>query len=280
MDIVDGSLEILGLSEIKVAMTDPAGRMISSDFTTVPGGWHDRIDKNLDGKVDERLMNLTPMLGEHLLVYTNKFPGQAPGTFSASWDDQINELFFFRNYPTPAAGDSIVFHYVNENISSVFPRSGEKSLDRTPQVSWPGLLTPATFAPYHFELDDNYDFSSPLISDQTVPDAFYEIQSELTQGAVYYWRLRQSSGVGWTEFSFPFALYIEESCCLVPGDASGDGNFNIADITFLIARIFAGGPAPDCLAQGDANASGNINISDVTFLIARIFADGSAPVCP
>ncbi|MCH7879843.1 MAG: hypothetical protein IH914_11085 [candidate division Zixibacteria bacterium] len=30
----------------------------------------------------------------------------------------------------------------------------------------------------------------------------------------------------------------------VCGDANGDGAVNIADVTFLIARIFAGGPPP------------------------------------
>lgn len=68
-------------------------------------------------------------------------------------------------------------------------------------------------------------------------------------------------------------------CCDTPGDANNSGAVNIADVTFLIARIFAGGPAPPCLQEGDANGSGSVNIADVTFLIARIFAGGPPPVC-
>jgi len=63
----------------------------------------------------------------------------------------------------------------------------------------------------------------------------------------------------------------------VTGDASNDGKFNIADVTFLIAQIFSGGPAPPIPAAADPNADCKVNIADVTFLIARIFAGGAAP---
>lgn len=68
-------------------------------------------------------------------------------------------------------------------------------------------------------------------------------------------------------------------CCRTPGDADFNGATNIADVTFLIARIFAGGPGPACQEQADANGDDKVNISDVTFLIARIFAGGPTPAC-
>ena len=68
-------------------------------------------------------------------------------------------------------------------------------------------------------------------------------------------------------------------CCNLTGDANNSGSFNIADVTFLIARIFAGGAASPCCEEGDANGSGGVDISDITFLIARIFAGGPAPIC-
>lgn len=62
------------------------------------------------------------------------------------------------------------------------------------------------------------------------------------------------------------------------GDADGSGKVNIADITFLISRIFAFGDAPPYdVRLGDANCSGSVNIADITFLIALIFASGPAP---
>ncbi len=71
-----------------------------------------------------------------------------------------------------------------------------------------------------------------------------------------------------------------QSCCLIGGDANTDGSFNIADVTFGIARIFSGGPAPVCPEESDANADNTFNIADVTFGIARIFSGGPAPMCP
>lgn len=69
------------------------------------------------------------------------------------------------------------------------------------------------------------------------------------------------------------------SCCLVAGDANHDSSVNIADVTFLIALIFAGGQSPECNDEADANSDDRTNIADVTFLISRIFAAGSSPAC-
>lgn len=69
------------------------------------------------------------------------------------------------------------------------------------------------------------------------------------------------------------------SCCNIPGDADHSGSVNIGDVTFLIARIFGGGPAPECQDEGDADGSNSITIGDVTHLIAYIFCEGPAPVC-
>lgn len=69
------------------------------------------------------------------------------------------------------------------------------------------------------------------------------------------------------------------SCCDTPGDADRSGRVNIADVTFMISRIFSGGPAPCCMDESDSNGDNRTNISDVTFMISRIFAKGAAPVC-
>jgi len=68
-------------------------------------------------------------------------------------------------------------------------------------------------------------------------------------------------------------------CCTVAGDFTGDDQFNIADVTFGIARIFSGGPPAPCQDAGDSNGDNAFNIADVTYGIARIFSGGPAPVC-
>lgn len=68
-------------------------------------------------------------------------------------------------------------------------------------------------------------------------------------------------------------------CCETAGDADNSGGVSIGDVTYLIAHIFSGGPAPDCQDEGDADGSNSISIADVTYLIALIFSGGPAPVC-
>lgn len=70
-----------------------------------------------------------------------------------------------------------------------------------------------------------------------------------------------------------------QGCCDTPGDADNTGSVTIADVTYLIARIFSGGSAPVCQDEGDADGNNSISIADVTYLIARIFSAGPAPVC-
>lgn len=68
-------------------------------------------------------------------------------------------------------------------------------------------------------------------------------------------------------------------CNFLVGDADGSGQWDIDDVVYLIAFIFAGGPAPTPypLASGDANCDCMIDIDDVVYLIAFIFTGGPAP---
>jgi hypothetical protein len=75
-------------------------------------------------------------------------------------------------------------------------------------------------------------------------------------------------------------ITISGGCCDNPGDADHNGSVTIGDATFLISRIFSGGPAPFCPNEGDCDGSNTISIADVTHLIAFVFAGGSKPICP
>ncbi len=76
-----------------------------------------------------------------------------------------------------------------------------------------------------------------------------------------------------------FVPTLSGNCCIVAGDANDDGSYNIADITFLVARVFTGGASPPCAQSADANGDGETNIADVTYGIARIFSNGPEPIC-
>jgi hypothetical protein len=65
------------------------------------------------------------------------------------------------------------------------------------------------------------------------------------------------------------------------GDVSNDNKLNLADITRLIAWVYAGGeapfPSPDL---GDVNCNGKIGLSDITWLISHVYLGGPPPVKP
>lgn len=60
------------------------------------------------------------------------------------------------------------------------------------------------------------------------------------------------------------------TCCVVPGDANNNGTFNLLDVTFLINKLFKGGPTPACLSQADANGNNVVNLLDVTYMINKL----------
>ncbi len=69
-------------------------------------------------------------------------------------------------------------------------------------------------------------------------------------------------------------------CCEEPGDADSNGSVNIADVSFVIAWLFAAGPSPTCCAEADANGDESLNIADITFVISWLFAGGADLTCP
>jgi len=79
-----------------------------------------------------------------------------------------------------------------------------------------------------------------------------------------------------------------ETVTLTISKSSGDADvtvgtsnatINILDITYLIAYLYKGGPAPvpyECV--GDVNGNSAVNILDITYLIAYLYKGGPAPV--
>ncbi|MFQ5608464.1 MAG: hypothetical protein ACE5GA_10995, partial [Candidatus Zixiibacteriota bacterium] len=68
----------------------------------------------------------------------------------------------------------------------------------------------------------------------------------------------------------------------VCGDADSDASsrVNIAEVSFMIGRLFAGGPASLPFGASDPNCDGKANIADVNYVIAWLFQAGPAPCCP
>jgi hypothetical protein len=67
------------------------------------------------------------------------------------------------------------------------------------------------------------------------------------------------------------------------GDCNSDGEVDLADVVYLIADLFKGGPPPDPTCRGDGNCSGYRDVGDVVVLLNYLFKYGQAPCfecCP
>lgn len=71
-------------------------------------------------------------------------------------------------------------------------------------------------------------------------------------------------------------------CCLENrGNIDGDPNdlCNILDLSFLINRLFRGGPYPVCPSEADLNGDGiSGSVFDLNYLVSKIFRGGPEPV--
>lgn len=71
--------------------------------------------------------------------------------------------------------------------------------------------------------------------------------------------------------------YVQYNCLAKPGDANGDNQVLLSDITTLIDFLFKGQPALGLICRGDANKDGAILLSDIVYLINYLFKSGPAP---
>ena len=64
------------------------------------------------------------------------------------------------------------------------------------------------------------------------------------------------------------------------GDINNSGGtVDVADLTFLVDYLFAGGPAPVFAESADLDSSGGVDVADLTFMVDYLFAGGPAPQC-
>lgn len=75
-------------------------------------------------------------------------------------------------------------------------------------------------------------------------------------------------------------LLIPDSAPFMCGDLDDNGLINVLDITYLIAYLYQGGPAPEPWESADVNSTGTLNILDITYLLAYLYMGGGEPICP
>lgn len=75
---------------------------------------------------------------------------------------------------------------------------------------------------------------------------------------------------------------IADCCAGIRGNINGDEEeeITVSDVTYLIAYVFRGGPAPLCGTEANVNGDTEeaINVSDLTYLIAYLWRGGPEPI--
>ncbi len=102
----------------------------------------------------------------------------------------------------------------------------------------------------------------------------------LFYGFLYDTTIQTYSVSGEFNDSTPFT---EEGECVYIGHRSGDlnmdGNVNVADLTYFVQFLFAGGPPPVVMELADVDASGgDPNVADLTYLVNYLFGNGNPPM--
>ncbi|MBU8932994.1 MAG: VCBS repeat-containing protein [candidate division Zixibacteria bacterium] len=298
-EILEDEMVITGYDEVTLTLINPLGYELSLDFQTLAGGDAWQVDVDQDGTLDEQLVDYNLMLGEYE-IYIDLEPGADPGgDILVSGGIRINgsqQMNIFNNYNDDMVKKAtklesnepwFTFYYTVEEVSSMIPPNGQAINTNLPGFAWNRLIDPTGIEKYHFQLDPYYDFRSPLYDTDTVTKSYYIPESSLGSDSVFYWRVRSFDGSEWSYWSRTFAAYIAGTGCCegLRGNVDNIGEVNIADLTYLVAYLFTGGPPPPCSPESNVDgitseSGGEIDIADLTQLVSYLFTGGSAPgVC-
>jgi hypothetical protein len=131
--------------------------------------------------------------------------------YTPSADLPVNRLLFWRvraknpNYG-PGPWSDVRYFYTANPPSTPEPAKpdGKLTTDISPRLFWKPITVPSgtTFEKYHVQVDNNSDFSSPEIDDDTTLTTptpyYYDVPdpSPLNDATTYYWRVRACNSDG------------------------------------------------------------------------------------
>ena len=182
----------------------------------------------------------------------------AQDTYGHSTEGPIWQFSIVPNYP-PTAPDG------------PDPADGATNIDVFINLSW--ISTDPEGEDITYDIYFGKISPPPLLASGH-PESTYD-PGKLNYTSQYYWQVVAWDTYGNSNTSDEWEFTTRVLC----GDMDNDEKINIVDLTYLVAYLFQGGPAPQPYAcVGDVNNDGTTNIVDVTFMVAYLFQAGPAPL--
>ncbi|MGH8015799.1 MAG: hypothetical protein ACREBV_06375, partial [Candidatus Zixiibacteriota bacterium] len=166
--------------------------------------------------------------------------------------------------------------------TQVNPTNGEMVDEDTIAFRWSLPASPPyERSPDYFriQLSTSSQFFSVILNQLIYNDSLKLPSSMFTPNVPTYWRVRALDSAGHTSSyqSAPFSFTPATFLC---GDINSDGTAgNILDLTFIVDRLFRGGPPPVPFIAGSVNCDPDVNILDLSYMVDRIFRGGPPPCC-
>lgn len=209
-----------------------------------------------------------------------------------SWFLSVAALIVLSIHSLPLASASEKENRPNKARTEVKPSpstTATKTETAPVQVTFPPTVSPLEVSPTPNPVISDPNIIMPLSS----PAAGEQIKWQVIaggglQGASASYKLgstigQTASGPGASasyKLNAGFWQNFSSGCCVKEGDNNHNGTVNVVDVTFLVARLFQGGPAPLCQDESDVTDNGSVNVVDLTTLVAFLFSGGSVGVCP
>lgn len=202
-----------------------------------------------------------------------------PGARIAS--SGLTDLIVHNYHPTPDVNTC------SGPISHTFGAAGSIDFVSPDGVVWSGVSFLSPALPAGSDGSPSGGVPSFLLTfDVTNTDGIFEIDSCCIASSNHLIFVKAGFGTGIVpSFTKSVITIGSGSCCVDPnrGDVNGDGGdtLDIADLVYLIAFMFQGGPPPPCDLEGNIDGSDGIDMSDLVVLIDYMFRGGVPPAdCP
>jgi PKD repeat protein len=269
---IEDEFVLTGYTSVNLFVTDPYGSSASILANAIAGADYFQKDCNSDSALDDRVYNFNAIPGRYRVGVTPS-PGAEPGGPSTlgiriNGSAEVTIPCAMKGSQT-APGDTVFFIITDSLPTLCQPTEAACLCQDTITLFWNKIDGTSQ---YHFQLDDNSDFSSPAIDDSAVTDTSLYTTSPLS-GNTYFWRIRANGGV-WSVFSLTRSFFRYSH-----GDVNLNGNIDLGDVVYLITYQYKNGPAPICLLAGDVNCDGLVDLGDVVYLITFLYKNGPAPPC-